>query len=114
MADCIFCKIINGEIPAEIVYSDAEVVAFKDIQPLAPVHLLLVPRRHLTDLTALTEADVAMIGHLHLVAVQLARELGIADRGFRLAVNCLEEGGQLVPHVHYHLLGGRRLSDALG
>ncbi|MGB9660887.1 MAG: histidine triad nucleotide-binding protein [Moorellaceae bacterium] len=111
MSECIFCKIIAGELPAEMVYQDEYVVAFKDIRPVAPVHILLVPRKHIPDLTAITEEDAKIIGHLHLVAVNLAREQGLADRGFRLVNNCKQEGGQVIYHLHFHLLGGRQLRN---
>ena len=111
--DCIFCKIIAGEIPAEILYQDEEIIAFRDIKPLAPVHLLIVPRKHVPSLNEMEEGDAALVGRMVAVAGKLAAEQGIADRGYRLAINCGKEGGQLVPHVHMHLLGGRQLSDGL-
>ncbi|MCG0277559.1 MAG: histidine triad nucleotide-binding protein [Thermanaeromonas sp.] len=111
MSDCIFCKIAAGELPSEMVYQDERVVAFKDIRPVAPVHILIIPRKHIPDLTAITEEDAELIGHLHLVAVKVARELGLADRGFRLVNNCKQEGGQVIYHLHYHLLGGRQLRN---
>ncbi|HHP51320.1 MAG TPA: histidine triad nucleotide-binding protein [Moorella mulderi] len=107
--DCIFCKIIAGEAPAEFVYQDDLVVAFKDIRPAAPVHILIVPRKHIPDLTAITEEDKELLGHIHLVAVKIAKDLGLAERGFRLINNCKEEGGQVIYHLHFHLLGGRQL-----
>ncbi|GFN22519.1 MAG: histidine triad nucleotide-binding protein [Thermoanaerobacteraceae bacterium] len=111
MSDCIFCKIAAGEMASEMVYQDERVVAFKDIRPVAPVHILIIPRKHIPDLTAITEEDAGLIGHLHLVAVKIARELGLADRGFRLVNNCKQEGGQVIYHLHYHLLGGRQLKN---
>lgn len=111
MSDCIFCKIVDGELPAEIVYQDERVIAFKDIRPVAPVHILIIPRKHIPDLTAITEEDAEIIGHLHLVAVGIAREQGIADRGFRLVNNCKQEGGQVIYHLHFHLLGGSQLRN---
>ena len=107
--ECIFCQIAAGKIPAEVVYQDDRVVAFKDIHPVAPVHILIIPRKHIADLTAITPEDSELIGYIHLVAVKLARELGLADRGFRVVNNCKEEGGQAVFHLHFHLLGGRQL-----
>ncbi|BCV20567.1 histidine triad nucleotide-binding protein [Moorella sp. Hama-1] len=107
--ECIFCQIAAGKIPAEVVYQDDRVVAFKDIHPVAPVHILIIPRKHITDLTAITPEDSELIGYIHLVAVKLAREMGLADRGFRVVNNCKEEGGQAVFHLHFHLLGGRQL-----
>lgn len=111
--DCIFCKIVAGEIPTEVLYQDEEIIAFRDIKPLAPVHLLIVPRKHVPSLNEMEEGDAALVGRMVAVAGKLAAEQGIADRGYRLALNCGKEGGQLVPHIHMHLLGGRQLSDGL-
>lgn len=110
--DCIFCKIIGGEIPGDFVYQDEEVVAFRDISPLAPVHILVVPNKHIGALTELTEADMPLIGHMVNVANQLAKSEGIAGSGYRLAINCGKDGRQLVPHLHLHLLGGKQLADS--
>jgi histidine triad (HIT) family protein len=107
--DCVFCKIAAGEIPSELLYQDEEVIAFRDINPAAPTHLLVVSRKHIPSLLQLTEADIPLIGHMTKVANQLAREHGIAESGYRLVINCGEHGGQLVPHLHMHLLGGRKL-----
>ena len=107
--DCIFCKIVAGEIPSELLYQDEEVIAFHDINPIAPTHLLVVSKKHIPSLLDLTDAEVPLIGHMTKVANQLAREHGIADSGYRLVINCGKEGGQLVPHLHMHLLGGRKL-----
>ena len=112
--DCIFCQIVAGKIPSDMVYQDEEVIAFRDIKPQAPVHLIITPRRHMPSLTHLSEADSSLVGHMVAVANQLAKKEGVAQRGYRLAINCGEEGGQLVPHLHLHLLGGRRLSGQLG
>ena len=111
--NCIFCKIVAGEIPSEILYQDEEVIAFHDIQPVAPTHLLIIPRRHIPSLAHLTEADAPLIGHMVKIANQLAREKDIASSGYRLVINCGEQGGQIVPHLHMHLLGGKRLSDTM-
>jgi histidine triad (HIT) family protein len=112
--ECIFCQIASGKIPSDTVYQDEEVIAFRDIQPQAPVHLVIIPRRHIPSLAHLSEADSALVGRMVAIANQLARKEGVADKGYRLAVNCGEEGGQAVPHLHLHLLGGRRLSGRLG
>ncbi len=112
--DCIFCKIIAGEIPGDIVYQDEEVIAFRDINPQASTHLIIIPKKHIPSLADLSEADSPLIGHMVTVANQLARKEGIAEKGYRLAINCGEQGGQLVPHLHMHLLGGRRLTGKLG
>ncbi|PKM83062.1 MAG: histidine triad nucleotide-binding protein [Firmicutes bacterium HGW-Firmicutes-14] len=111
MQDCIFCKIGRGEIPSAIVYEDDRIIAFKDINPLAPVHLLLIPREHLTNILDINEGNVDLIGHIHLVANKLAKEAGIAEKGFRIVTNCNEEGGQIIFHMHYHLIGGEELKN---
>lgn len=109
MESCVFCRIANRELPAKIVYEDDESIAFADNNPKAPVHILIVPRRHLPTLLDAGEGDDRLLGHLLLVANSVARQQGIADRGFRLVLNCNSEGGQVVFHLHLHLLGGRRL-----
>ena len=112
--DCIFCQIVAGKVPSEIIYRDEEVIAFRDINPQAPTHLLIIPKRHIPSLTHLSEAESPLIGHMINIANQLAKEEGISESGYRLVMNCGEEGGQLVPHLHLQLLGGRKLSDTLG
>jgi histidine triad (HIT) family protein len=112
--DCIFCKIIAGEIPTEILYQDDEIVAFRDINPQAPVHILIIPKKHIASLDQLSRSDTALVGRMVTVASKLAKDEGVAEKGYRLAINCGKEGGQLVPHLHMHLLGGRQLADALG
>ena len=112
--DCIFCQIVAGKIPSEIIYQDEEVIAFRDIHPMAPVHLIIIPKRHIPSLTHLSEAESPLIGHMVDTANRLAKGEGISESGYRLAINCGKEGGQLVPHLHLHLLGGRKLSDTLG
>jgi len=112
--DCIFCQIVAGKIPSEIVYQDDEVIAFRDINPQAPIHLLIIPKRHIPSLTHLSEEDLPLMGHMVNTANQLAKREGIAKIGYRLVINCGEQGGQLVPHLHMHLIGGRRLADELG
>ena len=107
--DCIFCRIISGDIPSDILYQDEQVVAFRDINPKAPVHLLLVPRKHIESVAELSEDEASIMGHLVAVANRLAREAGISDKGYRLVVNSGPEGGQEVPHLHLHLLGGRQM-----
>jgi histidine triad (HIT) family protein len=102
----IFKKIIDRQLPANIVYEDDQCLAFRDVNPQAPVHVLLVPRKEIRTHADVTEADQAVLGHLHLVAVRLAKQLGIDD-GYRLVINCKEKAGQTVPHLHLHLLGGR-------
>ncbi len=108
MSDCLFCRIAARQSPAEIVYEDDAVVAFKDIYPKAPVHLLIVPRRHVESLLEAGDDDEAVLGRCVLVARRLAEVTGYAERGFRLSVNTGPEGGQVVYHVHFHFTAGRR------
>lgn len=108
MADTIFGKIIRGEVPAKIVHDDDQCLAFHDVAPQAPVHVLVIPKKPLPSLADTTAADADLLGHLVVVATQLARTLGLAD-GYRLVVNCGRDGGQSVDHLHVHLLGGRPL-----
>ena len=107
--DCLFCKIAAGEIPSDILYQDDEVIAFPDINPAAPIHVLIIPRKHIPSLRHLADSDIPLIGHLTRVANQLASEKGIAETGYRLAINCGADAGQAVPHLHMHLLGGRAM-----
>ena len=107
--DCIFCRIISGEIQSEILYQDEQAVAFRDVNPKAPVHLLVVPRKHIESVAELTEDEAPILGHLVAMANRLAREAGISEKGYRLVVNCGPDGGQVVPHLHLHLLGGRQM-----
>jgi len=105
--DCIFCRIARKEIPSTIVYEDEHAIAFEDVNPQAPVHVLVVPRKHIPTNLDLTEDDSNLVGHLFLVANKVAQQKGIAERGFRLLMNCNREAGQTVFHIHLHLLGGR-------
>ncbi len=109
----IFSKIIAKEIPAEIVYQDERVTAFKDIHPIAPIHILIIPNHEIPTVDDVTPEDEAVLGHLFVVARQIARDLGIAENGYRLIVNCRGDGGQEVFHLHMHLLGGRKLGPML-
>lgn len=109
MSDCIFCRIAAGQIPATMLYDDGEVLAFRDINPEAPIHLLIVPRRHISTLNDLNEADAALIGRLYLAGKQVAAELGVAERGYRTVINCNRDAGQIVFHIHMHLLAGREM-----
>jgi len=111
---CIFCQIVAGKVPSEILYQDDQVIAFRDINPQSPIHLIIIPKRHIPSLAHLPQAELPLIGHMVNVANQLAKKEGIAEKGYRLAINCGEQGGQVVPHLHLHLLGGRKLSDTLG
>jgi histidine triad (HIT) family protein len=110
MNDCLFCKIIAGQIPGNIVFQDDQLVAFKDINPQAPLHVLIVPRRHIASLNDLTPADDALVGSLFRAAAALAKEHGYAERGYRTVFNTNREAGQTVFHIHLHLLAGRPLT----
>ena len=110
MADCIFCKIAQKEIPSKLVYEDDMVVAFRDLEPQAPQHVLVIPKKHVESLLALKEEDKALVSHILVdVIPELAQKLGIAEKGFRVVANTGEEGGQTVKHLHFHLLGGRSM-----
>lgn len=109
MESCIFCKIIKGEIPAKKVFEDDRIVAIEDISPVAPVHLLIIPRKHFVNALDLDPADDALIGHVYRIAARLARERGIAESGFRIVSNNNAGAGQSVFHIHFHLLGGRNM-----
>lgn len=111
---CIFCQIAAGEVPSKLVYQDDEIIAFRDLYPQAPVHILVVPRKHIAALTEVKPAELPLIARMVGVANELARTEGLAAKGFRIAVNCGPEGGQSVGHLHMHLLGGRPLSGKLG
>lgn len=105
--DCLFCRIVERKAPAKIVYEDESVIAIEDIHPQAPVHLLVMPRKHLVSLKEAVAEDEALLGHLHLVAAQLARERGLESRGFRTVINNGTWAGQTVFHLHVHVMGGR-------
>jgi len=109
MADCIFCKVAAGEIESKKVYEDKEIVAFHDINKMAPVHIVIIPRRHISGLLDISSKDYALLADMHKVAIRLAKELEIAESGFRLVINCNRDAGQSVDHLHLHLLGGRAL-----
>ena len=108
--DCLFCKIVAGEIPSTKVYEDEQVYAFRDINPMAPVHVLIIPKKHVESVLAFTKEDKDLASHILVdVIPQLARELGVDEKGFRVVTNTGDEGGQSVKHLHFHLLGGRSL-----
>ncbi len=107
---CFFCKIAKGEIPADIVYENEEIVAFNDINPQAPSHVLIIPKRHISTLNDLEQGDELLIGQLFLAAKSIAEKLGQAESGYRTVFNCNADGGQSVYHIHLHYLGGRQLS----
>lgn len=108
--DCLFCKIIARDIPADIVFEDDDVLAFRDIDPKAPEHILVIPKRHIATLNDLQEEDCALVGRLQFTAQKIAKELGMAEDGYRVVMNCNEAGGQTVYHIHMHLLGGRSMT----
>jgi histidine triad (HIT) family protein len=108
MRDCVFCRIIARESPADIEYEDDAVLAFKDIYPKAPIHLLIVPKRHIASITTMEAGDAEVLGRCLLAARKIGEISGLAERGYRLRVNCGPEGGQVVYHVHIHFLGGGR------
>ncbi len=108
-SDCLFCKIVAGEIPANVIYQDEHVLAFEDINPQAPTHTLVIPREHIATLDELDEGKVDIAGRILVAASNIAREKGLDQHGYRLVANCLESAGQTVFHIHFHLLGGRNL-----
>ncbi|MBJ7553671.1 histidine triad nucleotide-binding protein [Marinomonas spartinae] len=108
--DCLFCKLVNGEIPATILYQDDDVIAFEDIMPQAPSHFLVIPKRHISTLNDLTDEDASIVGKLPIVAAKVAKQIGISDDGYRVVMNCNQMGGQTVYHIHMHVLGGRQMT----
>ena len=108
--DCIFCKVASGEMDAKKVFEDEDLVAFEDIRPQAPVHILIIPRRHIETLNDLTDEDAELVGRLVLAAKHIAAERGVAESGYRLVLNCNRDSGQEVFHIHLHLLGGRKMT----
>ncbi len=112
--ECIFCRIVAGEVPADIVYQDEDFVAFRDIMPKAPTHVLIIPKTHITSVAELAGGQQKLAGRLIITAKNVAKKEGIAGKGYRLVINCGPEGGQVVPHLHLHLLGGRQMDAGLG
>ncbi len=108
--NCLFCKIIAGDIPSAKVYEDDLVYAFRDIEPQAPVHILIIPKEHISSANELTDENASIVGHIFAVAAKIAKDEGIADGGYRIVNNCGEDGGQTVKHLHFHMLGGRSLA----
>ena len=109
MENCLFCKIIKGEIPSSKVYEDDEILAFNDINPLAPIHILFVPKKHITSLAHMEDGDEKIIGKIYKAINQVAEEKGFKEDGYRVIVNCGENGGQEVMHLHFHVLAGKKL-----
>lgn len=110
MADCLFCKIAAGDIPSNKLFEDDQLLAFYDIDPQAPVHFLVIPKKHIDSAAVLTEDEAALLGHIYAVIAQLAARLGIAENGYRVVTNVGADGGQSVKHLHFHVLAGRSLA----
>lgn len=113
MDDCLFCKIVKGEIPSEKVYEDEEILAFKDINPAAPIHILIIPKKHIDSLAQIEIQDEALLGKMHTVINKIAKEQGVLEKGYRLIVNCGRDSGQEVMHLHFHLLAGQKFGDKI-
>ncbi len=109
MTDCLFCKMVKGDIPPDKVYEDDEVLAFNDINPQAPTHILIIPKKHIATLNDVEESDIGLLGKLSRVAAKLANNAGFAEEGYRVVMNCNDAGGQAVYHIHLHLLAGRQM-----
>ena len=113
MEDCLFCKIIKGDIPSTQVYEDEFVYAFKDINPEAPVHILVVPKKHIKSMNEIEETDENLIGKIFFAIKKIAKEQGVAEQGYRVISNCGKDAGQTVMHLHFHILGGRKLGEKI-
>lgn len=113
MDNCIFCKIIKKEIPSTVVYEDEKVLAFKDINPLAPVHILVVPKKHIAGADEIEDADAPLIGYIWTVIRDIAKSAGLSESGYRVINNCGENAGQTVRHLHFHILGGVKMDEKL-
>ena len=113
MEDCVFCKIIKGEIPSELVYEDDKVIAFNDINPAAPIHILVIPKKHIETLLDVSEEDSNLIEHIYQTINKIAKDRGFASQGFRVIANCGKDSGQEVMHIHFHVLAGKTLGDKI-
>ncbi len=113
MENCIFCKIINREIPSNIVYEDERVIAFNDVNPAAPIHILVIPKKHIETLLDVSEEDSSLIAYIYQIINKIAVEIGFAEKGFRVIANCGEDSGQEVKHIHFHVLAGKKLGDKI-
>jgi histidine triad (HIT) family protein len=113
MENCIFCKIIKKQIPSDVVFEDDTVIAFKDIQPAAPIHVLIVPKTHISSMKEVNTDNADILKNIHLAANKIAEKLGISEKGYRLINNCGADAGQTVMHLHYHLLGGKNLGSKI-
>lgn len=111
---CLFCRIISGELQSDVVYQDDEFFAFKDINPQAPTHVLIIPKTHFDSLVEMSDQQEKLLGRLIIIAKKLAEKEGVAKNGYRLVLNCGFEGGQVVPHLHLHLIGGKKLNGKIG
>ncbi len=109
MSDCLFCKIESGDIPSDTIFKNDNVIAFRDVAPQAPTHILIIPRKHISTTNDLTTEDQALVGEIMIVAKDIAKQEGLSESGYRLVFNCNQDGGQAVYHIHLHLLGGRKL-----
>jgi histidine triad (HIT) family protein len=114
MSDCIFCKIVEGSAKADIVYKDGQVTAFRDLHPVAPTHILIVPNKHIASINDMTKEDEPVLGHMHLVAKEIAQQEGVAAQGYRLIVNTGAHAGQVIFHLHLHVIGGQRMRHPMG
>lgn len=113
MEDCLFCKIIKGEIPSTKVYEDNDILAFEDINPAAPIHILVIPKKHITSLAHLQKEDETVVGKIYTVINKIAEEKGFKQEGYRVIVNCGKNGGQEVMHLHFHLLAGKKFGEKI-
>ncbi len=113
MEDCLFCKIVKGEVPSNKVYEDDEILAFHDINPATPIHILVIPKKHITTHNDLEKEDIELMGKIHMVINQIAEENGFKENGYRLIVNCGEDGGQEVKHLHFHILAGKKMGEKI-
>ena len=113
MENCIFCKIIKGEIPSSKVYEDEEILAFNDINPAAPIHVLVIPKKHITSLADMEDGDEKIVGKIYKVINQIAEKQGFKENGYRVIVNCGKDGGQEIDHLHFHLLAGKQLGEKI-
>ena len=111
--NCIFCKIIKGEIPSKKVYEDEEILAFNDINPAAPIHVLVIPKKHITSLAEMEDGDEKIVGKIYKIINEIAEQLGVKENGYRVIVNCGKDGGQEVGHLHFHLLAGTQLGEKI-
>ena len=111
MEDCLFCKIVKEEVPSNKVYEDDEILAFHDINPATPIHILVIPKKHITTHNDLEKEDIELMGKIHMVINQIAEENGFKENGYRLIVNCGEDGGQEVKHLHFHILAGKKMGE---